>query len=181
MADKTAALASIVAEAINTAIGPLRTDTAAIVARLAAFEARALVTEQDHRATCERLAVVEARAPIPGPVGAPGAPGAPGVDGLGVEDLVATQDPADDRIVTLAYKRGEVLREFATLRLSTPRYCGVFEAGRTYARGDQVTWGGSQWHCNADTSTRPGAGSKDWTLAVKCGRDGRDAVAAGVR
>jgi len=55
------------------------------------------------------------------------------------------------------------------------RYCGVFVDGKDYDLGDGVTWAGSLWHCNGPTTSRPGEGSKVWTLIVKRGRDGRDA------
>ena len=51
-------------------------------------------------------------------------------------------------------------------------YRGVHIGGAPYARGDVVTRDGSMWHCNADTTTRPGDGGPAWTLAVKRGRDG---------
>lgn len=55
-------------------------------------------------------------------------------------------------------------------------YCGVYVDGRSYDRGDGVTYAGSFWHCNTDgTRTKPGEGSSDWTLTVKRGRDGKDA------
>jgi hypothetical protein len=38
-----------------------------------------------------------------------------------------------------------------------------------------VTWAGSEWHCHTTTTTKPGEGSKAWTLKVKRGRDGKDA------
>ena len=50
------------------------------------------------------------------------------------------------------------------------RYCGVYEAGRKYSKGNFVTDGGSLWHCDRETTTRPGVGDC-WTLAVKRGRD----------
>ena len=52
----------------------------------------------------------------------------------------------------------------------------IFEItdGKTYERGDGVTWAGSEWHCNEPTTTKPGDGSKAWTLKVKRGRDGKD-------
>lgn len=51
---------------------------------------------------------------------------------------------------------------------------GVYQDGKSYELGNLVTWGGSSWHCNEPTSTKPGDGSKAWTLMVKRGRDGRD-------
>lgn len=55
-------------------------------------------------------------------------------------------------------------------------YCGVFVDGKSYDVGELVTWGGSMWHCNEATETKPGDGSKSWTLAVKRGRDGKGGV-----
>lgn len=55
-------------------------------------------------------------------------------------------------------------------------YHGVWQDGKQYTPGDLVTWGGSTWHCDAATSTKPGdvIGAAHWTLMVKRGRDGRD-------
>jgi len=50
---------------------------------------------------------------------------------------------------------------------------GVYQDGQSYEKGQIATWGGSCWHCNTTTTTKPGE-SKDWTLMVKRGRDGRD-------
>ena len=51
-------------------------------------------------------------------------------------------------------------------------YCGVYVEGKTYDTGAVVTWAGSAWHCNAaETTSKPGDGSKAWTLMVKAGRD----------
>jgi hypothetical protein len=177
--ETTAALGELIVTAVHAATADLRTNTAALVARLADIEARALVTERDHGATRERLAAVEARPAIPGPAGADGAPGA---DGFTVDEMIATVDPGDDRLVTLSYRRGEVTKPILSFRLGVPSYCGLFENGHTYERGDLVTLAGCVWHCNAATSReRPGNGSKDWTLAVKCGRDGKDAPRAEAR
>jgi hypothetical protein len=41
-----------------------------------------------------------------------------------------------------------------------------------------VTSGGSCWHCNEPTTTKPGEGSKAWRLMVKRGRDGKDGLNA---
>jgi hypothetical protein len=53
-------------------------------------------------------------------------------------------------------------------------YRGVFLEGQCYEVGHLVTWAGATWHCNEPTLTKPGDGSKAWTLMVKRGRDGRD-------
>jgi hypothetical protein len=117
----------------------------------------------------ERVAVTEARAPLAG------IPGPPGQDGFSCDEIIATQDAADERLVTLAYRRGDQTKTIGTLRLSTPRYCGVYDETKGYSPGDQVTYRGSQWHCHTATSARPGEGVTGWTLQVKCGRDGKDA------
>jgi hypothetical protein len=51
---------------------------------------------------------------------------------------------------------------------------GVYQDGKSYEFGHLVTWAGSSWHCNEPTTTKPGDGSKAWTLMVKRGRDGKD-------
>jgi hypothetical protein len=60
------------------------------------------------------------------------------------------------------------------------RYLGVWQSAQEYKRGDTVTYDGSMWICVWDTTrARPGAAddsqSRAWTLAVRRGRDGRDA------
>lgn len=51
---------------------------------------------------------------------------------------------------------------------------GVYQDGKSYDVGNLVTWGGSSWHANEATTSKPGDGSKSWTLMVKRGRDGKD-------
>lgn len=105
-----------------------------------------LATTRAVAPVCERVAALEARPPLPGPAGTDGAPGPPGAPGRdGVDGMAGLE------------------------------YCGVYVDGRSYDRGDLVTWGGSAWHCNEATATKPGDGSKGWTLMVKRGRDGKDA------
>jgi Carbohydrate binding domain. len=117
----------------------------------------------------ERLAVVELRAPVPGP---PGKDGKDGADGFGLDDFSVDFD--GDRTILLAFARpGREPKRFP-LTLPFQRYQGTYQAGRTYVTGDTVTSGGALWHCGAtSTITRPGD-SSDWQLAVKRGQDGRD-------
>ena len=149
---------------IKATIAPLQAQCAALESRCKGYETQLA----DLGVLRERVAVTEARAPIPGP------PGPSGADGWSPDDLVATQDADDDRLVTLAYRRGDQVKTFGTLRLTTPRYCGVWDEAKGYHVGDQVTYQGSQWHCHTATSARPGEGASGWTLQVKCGRDGRN-------
>lgn len=52
---------------------------------------------------------------------------------------------------------------------------GVFKEGESYLRGDGVTYGGCLFLAQKDDpSGKPGT-SQDWRMAVKKGRDGRDA------
>lgn len=119
----------------------------------------------------ERIAVLETRAPVPGPPGKDGRDGAPGSDGLGFEDLGVTFD--GDRTLALTFTRGGQQKAFP-IPIPFLRYGGVYTEGVTYEPGDVVTWAGSAWHCREATTARPGDGLKAWTLIVKRGRDGRD-------
>jgi hypothetical protein len=51
---------------------------------------------------------------------------------------------------------------------------GVFEPGRTYARGDGTTWDGHYWIAQVETSEPPGEGCRSWRLAVRRGKVGRE-------
>jgi hypothetical protein len=56
----------------------------------------------------------------------------------------------------------------------TMEYKGVWLENTPYAPGNVVTSGGSMWYCNIATRSEPGVGhSRDWTLCVKRGREGR--------
>jgi hypothetical protein len=92
-----------------------------------------------------------------------------GRDGLSIEDLSLEYD--GERTVTFVFARGDKRKDIPIV-FPVMLYRGVFEPGRTYARGDTVTLNGSIYHCNAPTTARPGDGA-DWTLSVKHGRDGR--------
>lgn len=56
------------------------------------------------------------------------------------------------------------------------QYRGVFKAGEDYTTGNLVTHKGSMWYAKAQPTGEPGKDITGWQLAVKCGRDGRDAV-----
>lgn len=118
----------------------------------------------------------------PGRDGLPGSPGAHGdkgldgargdngSDGLGFDDLAVLHD--GERGVTFRFLKGDRVKEF-TVTLPATIYRGVYTTGKTYDKGDLVTWGGSVWHCDNATMSKPDSGG-DWKLAVKQGRDGRD-------
>lgn len=106
--------------------------------------------------------------------GKDGLPGKDGRDGVGFEDIVIEED--GKQTITIKFIRGETIIE-RKIVLPVMVYCGVYEEGKEYQKGYCVTWGGSLYHCNNATSEKPGGGSKDWTLAVKRGADGRDRIA----
>jgi hypothetical protein len=54
------------------------------------------------------------------------------------------------------------------------KYAGVWTSAQApYSEGDVVSEKGGMWIATAPTRRRPGE-SRDWQLAVKSGRDGRD-------
>ena len=103
--------------------------------------------------------------------GAKGDPGKDGTDALGFEDMDATYDGC--RTITLRFARGDRVKEFA---FEVPMVIdrGVYSQGREYSPGDGVTWAGSYWIAQEHTTEKPDGG-KGWRLAVKRGRDGKDA------
>ncbi len=95
-----------------------------------------------------------------------------GVDGLSIEDLSVADD--GDGNVTLTFSRGEVSRAF-TIRLPRFKDCDVYRDGDAYLKGDAVSWGGSLFLARKDSPLGKPGESDDWRLAVKRGRDGKDA------
>lgn len=133
---------------------------------------------KDLGALRERVAVAEVKTGAPGPQGPAGADGKDGhdgkdgADGMGFDDMTVEQG-TDERTLIVKAVRGERVKELGRVTLPAEIYRGVYAKGQTYERGDGVTWGGSEWHCNETTSSVPGE-SKSWTLKVKRGRDGKD-------
>jgi len=117
----------------------------------------------------ERIAALEARPAVPGPPGPPGADGQDGIPGVTADALTVAQDGDDERVITFGVKAGDTVTPWGTVRLTLPRYCGVYDTARTYTAGDQVTHAGSLWSCTATTNMRPGGGS-GWVLQVKQGK-----------
>lgn len=131
-----------------------------------------------HEALLREIHAEAAAQPASAP--APAAP-APAVSakpfsaGKALLDLVETMGEAigarlrghDDRLAALERRLAQVE---ATKGIA---YRGIWTEGTLYSRGDFATSGGSCWHANCETYSKPGE-SPDWTLAVKCGRDGKD-------
>jgi hypothetical protein len=91
-----------------------------------------------------------------------------------LESRVPPSNPTTEAGTADASLKGLATRLAALEARPTMSYCGVYDASRTYFKGDCVTDHGSIWHCEAVVSdVRPGEGSRAWTLAVKKGRDGK--------
>jgi hypothetical protein len=84
---------------------------------------------------------------------------------------------------TIASKFNELQRRVAEIEEKGVVYRGVYQHSDEYRRGDLVTYQGSIFHCVKDVSGeypyRENNGvsrqSDAWVLAVKRGRDGKDA------
>lgn len=103
-----------------------------------------------------------------------GKDGRDGVDGLGFDDFEVEFD--GERSFTFKFVQGERVKAFGPFKVPATIYRGVYQHGKSYERGDSVTFGSSQWIAMADTAARPGgaeAESRAWQLAVKKGADGK--------
>jgi hypothetical protein len=162
-------LAEILVLTIKQAIAPIKADVARLEAAVSARDLALADVSAVLGTARERLASLEARAPVPGPAGQDGAPGRDGTDGLALEDFSAEYDDAS-RTLTLALERGAVRKAVPLVLHGLPRYVGVYVAGASYAAGDLATWAGSTWYCKAATAAKPGE-APAWQLMVKAGRD----------
>ncbi len=117
---------------------------------------------------------VRALARLPGPAGKDGtdgkdgANGKDGADGI-VFDDIDEQYEDEGRIQVRTYLRqGQIFKQFRHITKSSI-FRGIHDSSRTYLPGDEVTRGGSQWHCKAECS---GPFNGDfWILNVKKGTD----------
>lgn len=82
----------------------------------------------------------------------------------------------DGRTIDMRFVRGDVAHTYE-LVFPVPIYRGVFKEGAHYERGDMVTWGGSVWHAERETSAKPDSVDSGFRLAVKKGQNGKDAKA----
>jgi hypothetical protein len=112
----------------------------------------------------------------PGRDGLPGRPGTPGEDGkpgVGIEE--ASIEHTNKRTRTLILRTSDGGRIELPIKLDGMVIdAEVHRAGFAYEKGDAVTHSSSYWVARCDTTATPGK-SDDWRMAVKRGRDGRDA------
>lgn len=102
--------------------------------------------------------------------GEKGKDGRDGIDLTSFEAIVLD----DDRTIELKFASGDEER-VASFRWPTVIDRGVYKIGNEYEPGDGVTWGGSYWIAQAKTNDKPDGPDSGWRLAVKKGRDGKDA------
>lgn len=94
-----------------------------------------------------------------------------GQDGLGLDDLeVGLKE--DGRTIVLTYSNGERKKTFE-IECPWQIYRGVFTTGKVYQKGDVVSYGGSMFVAQRETSETPGDRNNGggWVLAVKRGKD----------
>ena len=89
-------------------------------------------------------------------------------------DAIAEQLQADARRIEALEERITKLEEGS----KGLEYRDVWDRSESYVKGDFVTHGGSLWAClrPASPGVSPGSAPTTWRLAVKKGRDGKDAA-----
>jgi hypothetical protein len=195
-------IVDLVRSYVEREIGPLKVENADLTARLAALEAREPEkgekgdpgeTGQDGQPGKDGRGVKDLLIDREGQliatmddgemkglgviIGKDGRDGIDGKDGAQGDpgfslDHFDIERGEDGRTFTLKFESGETRHSYE-MTFPAPVYCGVYKEAEQYVPGDLVTWGGSLWHCDAETKDKPGTDS--WTLAVKKGRDGKDA------
>ena len=79
----------------------------------------------------------------------------------------------DDRTFKFCFTNGNEMHSFE-FAFPVVLDRGVWKEG-TYQHGDAVTWAGSFWIAQRATDAKPDSPDSGWRLAVKRGRDGKDA------
>jgi hypothetical protein len=90
----------------------------------------------------------------------------------GLHDIQILQSEEDVRTFSASTVMSDNKVRATLFSIPAQIYRGVWKEGE-FVRGDTVTLSGSTWHCNRETTDRPGT-SDAWTLSVKKGTDGRD-------
>jgi len=122
--------------------------------------------------TTKSLGVIVGKDGVDGRDGTDGRDGERGPAGFSLEHFDVTQ--ADDgRTIIMSFGQGDVREEYE-LEFPVMIDRGVWKPGE-FKSGDTVTWAGSIWTAQRDTSAKPDDPEGGWRLAVKRGRDGRDA------
>lgn len=112
------------------------------------------------------------------PIPKDGRDGIDGAPGVGWDDMTVEHD--GKRGISLKWMKGDV-QHIAEIRIPCVIDAGFYKEGQTYEQGDGVTFGGSYWIAQKDTSSKPEVGSDEWRLGVRRGRDGKSAERAETR
>lgn len=115
--------------------------------------------------------------------GKDGREGRDGKDGLTREEQIAAIEAAEGRGFEKALASLEILDDGRVVKMgertfqtAIPLDKGVFREETPYEKGDCVSFGSQLWIAQKATQgERPGEGPTSWRLAVKKGRDGKDA------
>lgn len=166
------AIAPVIRECVTKAVTEVRD-------RVLTMETKAALTvTPDLGPVLARLDALEARPDTAGPPGPPGDRGPEGVQGPpgrdGRDGLPGVQ--GEKGLPGLDGKDGSPGKDGLNGKDGRPglEWKGVYQEGTSYDLGQMVFFAGASWHCNAPTTSKPMDGSKDWTLMVKRGRDGKD-------
>lgn len=100
-----------------------------------------------------------------------GKDGRDGIDGIGFDDLEVAFDQSKG--YRLVFARGDERKEFP---IAVPFHAGLWQAGKNYVAGANVTQKGSTWIAVEETHGampgEDGAGARAWRLCTKRGKDG---------
>jgi hypothetical protein len=175
-------LAEVVLDTMQMALAPVLEKVAVLQALVVGREGIAADLSKAVVDLRERTAVLETRAPVPGPSGPAGRDGA---DGVGYDDLALEQ--LDATTVTLKAVRGDVVKTVGTVTFPVGTFVGDFDAGRGYTPGNIVRYKSALWHCHTATAIAPdgvthdgtgraaGPQGKDcWMLLLRDGKRGHD-------
>lgn len=113
----------------------------------------------------ERVAVLETRAPVPGP------PGPAGMHGVGFDDLVVEQ--VDETTIAVHAIRGDVVKEIGKVTFPFARVKGDYKPGQEYLPGNLVRHQRAIWLCKKATTIAPGSVTHDAT-GKPAGPQGQD-------
>lgn len=97
-----------------------------------------------------------------------------GKDGRDAIDVEGFDMSLDGRDLTVSLKRGDAVIAIKSIRVPGFEDRGVYRDTEQYEKGDGVSFGGSFFIAQKDHPQGKPEQSRDWRLAIKKGRDGKD-------
>lgn len=101
-----------------------------------------------------------------------GEKGEQGRDGFSPEDFNVSIGE-DGRTFVFSLAKGDA-KIYSEVTPAVPVYRELYRDGTDYQKGDVVTWAGSAFIAERETSAKPDTQDCGWRLVAKRGRDGRD-------